>query len=116
MTQAESSLDRALKLALALFPAGPAQPEDIERNCDSVLFMLQARQEEVPDRDTLIREIESRIVVWQDEASTLENSAGHEDWLAGARSEITWSFCGSPRIVEGFPMRLPGRRPRCSRS
>jgi hypothetical protein len=26
------------------------------------------------------------------------------------------SDCGSPRIVEGFPMRRPGRRPRCSRS
>ena len=26
------------------------------------------------------------------------------------------SFCGSPRIVEGFSMRLPGRMPRCSRS
>jgi len=25
-------------------------------------------------------------------------------------------FCGSPRIVEGFSMRLPGRGPRCSRS
>ena len=24
--------------------------------------------------------------------------------------------CGSPRIVEGFPMRLPGLGPRCSRS
>ena len=24
--------------------------------------------------------------------------------------------CGSPQIVEGFPMRLPGRGPRCSRS
>ena len=24
--------------------------------------------------------------------------------------------CGSPRIVEGFSMRLPGREPRCSRS
>ena len=27
----------------------------------------------------------------------------------------SWT-CGSPRIVEGFPMRLPGRGPRCSRS
>ena len=26
------------------------------------------------------------------------------------------AMCGSPRIVEGFPMRLPGRGPRCSRS
>ncbi|HET7385088.1 MAG TPA: MobF family relaxase [Nocardioidaceae bacterium] len=26
------------------------------------------------------------------------------------------SLCGSPRIVEGFSMRLPGRGPRCSRS
>src|SRR3954449_8983016 len=24
--------------------------------------------------------------------------------------------CGSPQIVEGLPMRLPGRGPRCSRS
>lgn len=24
--------------------------------------------------------------------------------------------CGSPRIVEGFSMRLPGRGPRCSRN
>ena len=24
--------------------------------------------------------------------------------------------CGSPRIVEGFPMRLPGWGPRCARS
>lgn len=30
----------------------------------------------------------------------------------------TWAerVCGSPRIVEGFPMRLPGWGPRCSRS
>ena len=38
---------------------------------------------------------------------------------AGRRKTVetvtTWG-CGSPRIVECFPMRLPGRGPRCSRS
>jgi len=29
---------------------------------------------------------------------------------------VTRAVCGSPRIVEGFSMRLPGRGPRCSRS
>lgn len=33
---------------------------------------------------------------------------------AGALGELL--LCGSPRIVEGFLMRLPGRGPECSRS
>src|SRR3954453_11985438 len=36
--------------------------------------------------------------------------------LRGVPQEVFGGLCGSPRIVEGFPMRLPGREPRCSRS
>ena len=37
------------------------------------------------------------------------------DRLARNRADDV-EICGSPRIVEGFPMRLPGRGPRCFRS
>ena len=33
-----------------------------------------------------------------------------------AAIDVACVRCGSPRIVEGFAMRLPGREPRCSRS
>jgi len=37
--------------------------------------------------------------------------------LLGIKQETLRNWiCGSPRIVEGFSMRLPGRGPRCSRS
>ena len=92
MTNAESPLDRALKLTLALFPPGPAQPEDIAKNCDDVLSLLQLRGEEVPDAKTLIREVEARVVVWQERSTSLEDRTGHEDWLLAAKSEISWLF------------------------
>jgi hypothetical protein len=92
MTDTESPLDRALKLVLALFPPGPAQPADIAKNCDDVLSLFQLRGEEHPDRETLIREVEAKIVVWQERSTSLEDRTGHEDWLSTDRSEIHWSF------------------------
>jgi hypothetical protein len=92
MTDTESPLDRALKLTLALFPPGPAQPEDIVKNCNDVLSLLALRGEEIPNAETLVREIEARVVVWQERSTSLEDRTGHEDWLSTAKSEINWSF------------------------
>jgi hypothetical protein len=92
MSDIESPLDRALKLTLALFPPGPTQPDDIAKNCNDVLTLLQLRGEEVPDAETLIREVESRVVVWQERSTSLEDRTGHEDWLSVSRPEISWSF------------------------
>ena len=92
MTDIESPLERALKLSLALFPPGPAQPGDIVKNCTDVLSLLQLRGEEIPEVGTLIREVEARVVVWQERSTSLEDQQGHEDWLSTARSEISWSF------------------------
>jgi Domain of unknown function (DUF222) len=41
---------------------------------------------------------------------------GNGEILDLGRTRRLFSPCGSPRIVEGFPMRLPGWGPRCSRS
>lgn len=92
MTDIESPLERALKLTLALFPPGPAQPEDIAKNCNDVLTLLQLRGEEIPDAETLVREVEARVVVWQERSTSLEDRTGHEDWLSASKSEISWSF------------------------
>ena len=35
----ESSLERAVKLVLALFAQGPAEYEDVIRNCDDILAL-----------------------------------------------------------------------------
>ena len=85
-------MDRALKLALALFPAGHAQVEDITKNCQDVLVLLQLRKEEAPDLESLVREVESRVVVWQERSTSLEDRTGHEDWLATERDNIKWLF------------------------
>ncbi len=85
-------MDRALKLVLALFPAGRAKVEDIAKNCEDVLGLLQIRGEEAPELNALIREVESRVVVWQERSTSLEDRTGHEDWLAAERENIKWSF------------------------
>ena len=92
MPDTESPLERALKLTLALFPPGPAQAADIARNCSDVLSLLQLRGEDLPDADTLAREVESRVVVWQERSTSLEDRTGHEDWLSAVTTEINWSF------------------------
>lgn len=92
MPDIESPMDRALKLVLALFPAGRAKVEDIAKNCEDVLGLLQIRGEEAPELNALIREVESRVVVWQERSTSLEDRTGHEDWLAAERENIKWSF------------------------
>jgi hypothetical protein len=92
MTDIESPLERALKLTLALFPPGPARPEDIAKNSNDVLSLLQLRGEMMPDAQTLIREVEAKVVVWQERSTSLEDRTGHDDWLATAKSQISWSF------------------------
>jgi DNA helicase-4 len=37
-------------------------------------------------------------------------------YILGRYRKVREAVCGSPRIVEGFSMRLPGRGPRCSRN
>jgi len=88
----ETPMQRALKLVLALFPPGPANYDDVVRNCDSVLMMLELRKEETPERDLLIKEIESKVIIWQEQSTSLEDRTGHEDWMASRRGEIDWRF------------------------
>jgi hypothetical protein len=85
-------MQRALKLVLALFPPGPANHEDVLRNCEDVLALLAFRGEELPNGELLIKEVESRVVIWQERSTSLEDRTGHEEWLAPHRDQIEWRF------------------------
>lgn len=92
MPESESPLERALKYALMMFPAGPVLIEDVERNCTDAIRLLQMRHEEYPDLTTLVREVENRVMVRQERSTSLQDRTGHEDWLATRRSQINWGF------------------------
>ena len=51
---------------------------------------------------------------WQGKRAVAAHTVSHAS-AAYVHAAVLFS-CGSPRIVEGFSMRLPGRGPRCSRS
>lgn len=89
---AETSMQRALKIVLGLFTPGAVEYDEIVTNCDLVLAMLAAKGDELPDRDLLIKEVESRVIIWQERSTSLEDRTGHEDWLPGSRETIDWRF------------------------
>jgi len=88
----DTTLDRAIRLVLDLFPPGPVDEADIEQNCDDILMIFSARGDVLPDRDTLIKEIQARVIIWQDGSTGLEDNTGHEAWLPERRTEIHWKF------------------------
>ena len=89
---AETPMQMALKLVLGMFSPGTTYESEIEENCRLVLHMLTAKGMEVPDIGALIKEVESRVVVWQDRSTSLEDRTGHQEWLTTARQEQDWPF------------------------
>src|SRR4051794_4465708 len=85
-------MQRALKIVLGLFTPGAVQYDQIITNCDLVLTMLAAKGDELPDRELLVKEVESRVIIWQERSTSLEDRTGHEEWLTSAREHIEWRF------------------------
>src|SRR5690606_27195562 len=54
--------------------------------------MLSRKGAEVPDLETLIEEVESRVVVWQPRSTSLEDRTGHQEWLSAVRHQQDWPF------------------------
>ena len=106
-------MQRALRLALALLPSGPVRYEDVVANCDDVIALLDSRGEQLPDRDLFVKEVESRVLIWQDRSTSLDDNAGHEDWLDSKRQQIEWRFWDRYRRyleeVELLPPAVIGR-------
>lgn len=88
----DSAVERALRLVLQLCQPGPVNEAEVERNCDDILALFQSRGEDLFDRDALIKEVQSRVIIWQAGSTGLEDNTGHEPWLPERRTEIDWRF------------------------
>jgi hypothetical protein len=110
---AESSLTKAIALVLTLLGDGPTDDPTIEQNCDLILSMLIARGESPPDRVLLIKEIQSKVTVWQEQSVSLDDRTDHVDWLPGATSTVDWHFWNRYRryleTVQTLPPTVIGR-------
>jgi hypothetical protein len=89
---AETPTQKALRLVLAMFDPGVVERAEIVDNCQLVLEMLERKGTELPDLELLIKEVESRVVVWQERSTSLEDRTGHQEWLPTARQDQEWRF------------------------
>jgi len=102
-----SSFEQAVRMVLTLCQPGPVGEAEVERNCDDVISLFVTRGDPPIDRVALIREIQAKVVIWQDGATGLEDSTGHEAWLPEKRKEIDWRFWERYRLYLESEEMLP---------
>lgn len=85
------NIDKALRVVMNLLPEHGITPEIIREEAEAVGGMFERRGESL-DVDTLVREVEARVVVRQDAGASLVDPTGHVDWLGERRAEDIWTF------------------------
>ena len=90
-TSTADQLGVAVRRVLTMLPETDVHQDSIEAAAADVVAML-ARRGPAPDRDALIRLVESLTVVIQDEGESLFDREGHIEWLSVRRGEIDWRF------------------------
>lgn len=110
---ADTAMSKAVGLVLTLLGDGPKDEEAIRETCDQILLMLSVRKENLPDRDLLIKEIESKVTVWQAESVSLDDRTDHFEWLPSKTSAVEWRFWERYRryleTVQALPPTVIGR-------
>lgn len=106
-------MPKAIALILTMLGDGPTDDDTIAQTCDQILSMLAARGDNVPDRDLLIKEVQSKVIVWQEQSVSLDDRTGHLEWLASRSAGIDWQFWGRYRryleTVQTLPPTVIGR-------
>ncbi|WP_203839245.1 Z1 domain-containing protein [Winogradskya humida] len=69
----------------------PPTASEIDESVGMVWMMQHSRGVTV-DRDVLLKEIESKVAIWQDDSVGLVDNRDHVEWLAEARLERSWDF------------------------
>ena len=88
----EDPLQKAIRLVLAMLPQDhDAASQEVAEACEDVHAMLSRRGDAV-DLTTLRREVETRVTVWQEASTGLEDTTDHVEWLPAARGERSWDF------------------------
>jgi hypothetical protein len=92
MQDNDDAMQQAIRLVLALLPQDrQATPEEITESVDPIWVMQQSRGQ-LLDRDVLLKEIQSRVAVWQDDSVGLKDDRNHIEWLTEAQVERSWDF------------------------
>jgi hypothetical protein len=88
----EDAMQRAVGTVLASLPsAGDLLPAEVAEACEDVVQMFSRRGDAI-ELAALLREVMHRVTVWQPPSTGLDDSAGHVEWLAGAKADIDWRF------------------------
>lgn len=110
---ADTTMSKAIGLALTLLGDGPTDDESITQTCDLILTMLTAKGDNLPDRELLIKEIQSKVTVWQEQSVSLDDRTGHVEWLLGSSADVEWRFWERYRrymeTVQTLPPAVIGR-------
>jgi hypothetical protein len=68
---------------------------DIRSRATSVRTMLQHQEPDIAlNLDDLIRDLEAKCSIWVPSSTTLDDNAGHIEWLSDRRGSIEWHFWG----------------------
>ena len=93
----DQTLEQSIRLVLNLLPQDrQAEPSDVVRGVD-MIWGMQHSMGVALDKSLLLREIQSRIVVWQGEPVGLVDDRNHIEWLTEAEIERDWDFWGRYR-------------------
>lgn len=103
----EQAMTLAVGLVLQLLGQGPTDEATIESTCDAVIALLKNKGADYPEKSHLIKEIESRVTVWQAQAVSLDDLTGHTEWLPNRSTEIEWSFWNRYRRYLETVQQLP---------
>ncbi|KIR65353.1 Z1 domain-containing protein [Micromonospora haikouensis] len=88
----DDAMEQAIRLVLAMLPQDrQARHEEIAECVDPIWRMQRSRGQQL-DRDVLLKEIESRVAVWQDDSLGLKDDRNHVEWLTEAQLERNWDF------------------------
>ncbi|MFD6650633.1 hypothetical protein ACFWC0_16710, partial [Micromonospora chalcea] len=88
----DDAMQQAIRLVLAMLPQDrQATHDEISESVDPIWLMQQSRGQ-LLDRDVLLKEIESRVAVWQDDSVGLKDDRNHIEWLTEAQLERSWDF------------------------
>jgi hypothetical protein len=104
----DEAITQALRLVLNLDQPSLVWTEDVIRTkVDAVCQMLATLGEPVPEAESVIRQVEARVTVRQDEATSLIDRKGHVEWLLDRKAEIGWDFWDRYRSYMGDQLLMP---------
>ncbi|SCG67790.1 Z1 domain-containing protein [Micromonospora coxensis] len=88
----DDAMQQAIRLVLAFLPQDrQANPTELNDAVNMVCAMQQARGQAL-DRELLLKEIQARVAVWQDDSVGLKDDRNHIEWLAEAQLDRSWDF------------------------